>query len=56
MTMDMQQFFELSFWMAEELLDLEAQFSEWTTPNSQHQLQNEIVSSRSTPKFGPSPK
>ena len=34
LTMDMQQFFEFSFWMAEELLDLEAEFSAWQTPSS----------------------
>ena len=34
MTMDMQQFFELSFWIAEELLDLEAEYRDWMTVNS----------------------
>ena len=29
LTMDMQKFFEFSFWMAEELLDLEARYSNW---------------------------
>ncbi len=31
LTMDMQKFFEFSFWMAEELLDLEARYSHWRT-------------------------
>lgn len=56
MTMDMQQFFELSFWLAEELLDLESQYSSWATPNSKHPPYIETVSSRSTPKLGPSSK
>lgn len=34
LTMDMQKFFEFSFWIAEELLDLEAQFANWQTPAS----------------------
>jgi hypothetical protein len=34
LTMEMQKFFDFSFWMAEELLDLEAQFSNWQTPAS----------------------
>ena len=34
MTMDMQQFFELSFFIAEELLDLEAQYCDWMTAES----------------------
>lgn len=32
--MDLQQFFELNFWLAEELLDLEATYADWQTPNS----------------------
>ena len=32
--MDMDRFFEFSFWMAEELLDLEAEYSDWQTPAS----------------------
>ena len=32
--MDLDSFFEFSFWMAEELLELEAEFSHWQTPNS----------------------
>ena len=32
--MDMDQFFEFSFWIAEELLDLEAEYSDWQTPAS----------------------
>ncbi len=38
LSMDMQKFFEFSFWMAEELLDLEAQFSHWKTPGSQQAI------------------
>lgn len=34
LTMDMQKFFEFSFWIAEELLDLEAQYANWQTPAS----------------------
>lgn len=34
LTMDMQKFFELSFWIAEELLDLEATFADWQTERS----------------------
>ena len=32
--MDLEQFFELNFWLAEELLDLEAKYDHWRTPNS----------------------
>lgn len=32
--MEMDRFFEFSFWMAEELLDLESDFSDWQTPAS----------------------
>ncbi len=30
--MDMDRFFEFSFWMAEELLELEGDFAAWQTP------------------------
>ena len=36
--MDLNHFFEFSFWMAEELLDLEAEYSEWQTPASKGAL------------------
>lgn len=39
LTMDMQKFFEFSFWMAEELLDLEAEFAMWQTPASTRSAQ-----------------
>ncbi len=34
LTMDLDQFFEFNFWLAEELLDLEAKNDHWRTPNS----------------------
>lgn len=34
MYMEMDRFFEFSFWMAEELVDLEAEFDDWKTPAS----------------------
>ena len=34
LTMDLDRFFEFSFWIAEELLELEADFADWQTPNS----------------------
>ncbi|MEM9409915.1 MAG: hypothetical protein AAGA30_02310 [Planctomycetota bacterium] len=30
--MDLEQFFEFSFWIAEELIELETEFTEWQTP------------------------
>ena len=34
LTMDLDSFFDFSFWLAEELLELEADFADWQTPNS----------------------
>ena len=30
--MELESFFEFSFWMAEELLDLEKEFADWHSP------------------------
>ena len=48
LTMDMQQFFEFSFWMAEELLDLEAQYQCWTTKASEFKCQSKLLRSEVT--------